>query len=274
MKRPMKLGRKRIFGFTLVELMVVVTIALIVTVLGVVSMSSRVGVANLEEAAQSLASDVSYARTAALFKGCPTQIIICADAKCQGLAKSKIGDGYIGEAGENARYYAILRKTQYVDSDDDCYSPNVDPDDGRAGIVYNRMDFDRRPQALPSGVAFTAIYASVAGEAMGASLSANFIDWDDESSDEARNSLWFPTSISDSDANIQLANIPVNDSVWRQNTSGDPIYILFQLQLDNCDASDADDDCAAYFITMDESGEAGIQRCDPGSRTSHGNTCF
>jgi|GEM_PF-6059278 len=258
-------------AFTLTELMIVVAIITIVSVIGAITLNSRMHVSRLEDAAQTLASDLAYARSAALFKGCPTRIILCTDRNCSSsgrAVKQRGGSGgkpeFIGSSSDDpANYYATLREAQYSDGNGDCYVSSGSDPDGGAPNGYNYMDFDRRPQAIPSGIVFNPIYS-------GTNQVINYSDWSSTSSSEASNSLWFPTSISDSNANDSLANIPVDTPQDSKSA-----YVVFQLSLDSCDSTDPHGDCVAYFVTMDTSGETGIRRCTPGSRTANQtDTCF
>lgn len=249
-------------AFTLTELMIVVAIIAIISVVGGISLTSRLAVSRLEGAVQTLASDVSYARSAALFKGCPTRIILCEDASCVTKATSTTSSGVIGSGTEPARYYAVLRRTQYASSAQNCYSSGSDSDAGDAR-AFAEWDYDRKPQALPRGVAFSPIYTNQV---------LNTSDWSSISSVEAGNSIWFPTSISDTTASLQgVVNIPVDSSSVLDSASRS---ILFQLQLDSCDASNADDDCRGYFVTIDESGETAVRGCTAGTRTNTSDICF
>lgn len=244
--------------------MIVVAIIAIISVVGGVSLTSRLAVSRLEEAVQTLASDVSYARSAALFKGCPTRIILCQDASCvtKATGTTSLSSGVIGSGTEPARYYAVLRRTQYTSSAQNCFSSGSDPDAGDAR-AFTQWDYDRKPQALPRGVAFSPIYTNQV---------VNTIDWSSVSTTDAGNSIWFPTSISDTTASLEgVVNIPVDSSSVLDSTGRS---ILFQLQLDSCDASNVDDDCRGYFVTIDESGETAVKGCTAGSRSNNPDVCF
>jgi len=247
--------------------MVVVAIVAIITVLGVVSLNSRMKVSRLEEAAQALAADLSYAKTAALFKGCPTRVIFCIERNCtdSGRTVSTITAGAeaIGSGSTLARYFAILRKVQYTDSNGSCYSSDGGGDpDGGATAYFDNWDFDRKPQELPIGIALTPVYS-------GSDAVPDYSDWVSEASAEAGNSLWFPSSITDADANLDFANIPVDDGLAANGAS-----VVFQVRMDDCDPTDPDADCAGFLVVMDSSGETSIRPCNPGGRANSTDNCF
>lgn len=253
----------KIKAFTLMELMIVVAIIAIISVIGGISINSRLRVSRLEDAALALASDASYARTSALFKGCPTRFVFCSDRLCPSTDIS----GVSVEA--DARYYATLRLSQYADSTADCYvSGSTDSDDSLG--VLNAFDFDRKPQAIPNGIKFKFIY-------QGGSSNFDQDKWTnfDKGSSEANNSLWFPSSIDDSDANVGVANVPDSDPDANMMDASGGNYILFQLQFDDCDPTDSGDDCLAYFVVMDTSGETNIKRCENcNDRSANADCCF
>jgi len=255
----------KILGFTLTELMVVVAIVAIITVLGVVSLNSRMKVSRLEEAAQALAADLSYTKTAALFKGCPTRIIFCLDKNCtesgRQVSSITVGTDGIGSGSTLARYFSILRKVQYTNSNGSCYSSAAGGDpDGGATAYFDNWDFDRKPQELPIGVAITPIYLDGVPD---------FSDWGSESSGEAGNSIWFPSSITDADTNLDFANIPVDNALAANGS-----HVVFQVRMDNCDPTDPGADCAGFLIVMDSSGETSIRPCNPGGRADLTDNCF
>jgi len=247
------------------ELMIVVVIIAIISVIGGISINSRLRVSRIEDAALTLASDVSYARTSALFKGCPTRFVLCEDRLCEssdieGLSNSSNLD--------DARYYAILRLSQYTDSSADCFvSGSTDPDSGLNAL--NAFDFDRKPQSIPNGIKFSRIYG-------GGSTNFNQQMWTnyDKGSPEASNSLWFPSSIDDTDVNADIVNIPDADPDTNMVDASGGNYILFQLQFDDCDPATPDSDCLAYFVIMDKSGETGVKHCENCNRSGNLDCCF
>lgn len=252
--------RPSLKAFTLMELLITITIILVVSSIGAISLNSRLAVASLEEAAQSLAADLSYARTAALFKGCPTRFVFCGDKLCtqRDIAASVGGPVTVG--GENAQVYAIIRRMAHGAAGD-CSTADADPDAGAANAFTN-FDYDRKPQEISSRVSIDWIYDD--------STAANFQDdYADETASEAEDALWFATSISDPQANQGFMNLPVSTPL-----DADGNFIVFQLSLASCDPSVENDDCAAYFVTIDSSGQTGIRACLPGGRAGNGNTCF
>lgn len=245
-------------GFTLIELMVVVAIIAIIGVVGGITLSSRMATSRLEGAARSLAADLAYARTAALFKGCHMRFILCRDARCTDRVLTERVNGYLGTDAGLARYYAILRRAQYTDVSQPCYFEGTDPSSGADGF-YDQWDFDRKPQALPQGVAFSAIYTGEGG-------SLDVSDWSDTSSSEAGNSLYFhasPNALTPMVFPVEYSNMP--DNLGRA---------VFQLGLEDCSPTNPSDDCTAYIISMTSGGEVSVIQCEPGVREDGTRTCY
>lgn len=234
--------RKKILGYTLIEMLVVVAIVIILTALGVVNMNSRARVADLEEAAKTLSADVNFARGAAMFRGCPTRIIICMDKDCSNTSVSSISGNYIGNGSSAARYYAILRLST-TNSLGSCYNSSKVSGTG----FSSNWDFEKRPQAIPKGIAFTGIYA-------GAGNVPDAGNWLSTTDAMATNSIWFSSSTG-------AANIPVSGNTL---TNGDTI--AFQLTFDSCDPSGASaGECAGYFVTVGTGGVVNMLKCARGT---------
>lgn len=266
-------------GFTLTELMITVAIVAIVSVVGAITVNSRLQTARLEEAALTVAADLSYARTAAIFKNCLTRFVFCQDNLCSNFGSDTnlsngTGESVSFETGadaEPARFYAIVRKSQYTEAGEECFNPGgTDPDVG-SGSELVAFDYDRKPQRIGRGVAFEFIYRDVSD------FNNEWVDGGgallNEDSTEGQNALWFPVTRTDASADADgltgLLNLPVDNP-----RDADGNFVVFQLQLDNCDPSDADDDCNAYFVTMDDAGETDVRKCVPGARTNNSNICF
>ncbi|MGA0162992.1 MAG: pilus assembly FimT family protein, partial [Bdellovibrionota bacterium] len=160
-------------AYTLIELMIVVAIIGAVAAIGAISISSRIQSSRLETAAMSLSADLAYARSAALFKGCHTRIIFCADAKCS----TKVSNV------TSATHYAILRRAQYTDPAADCYIDGTDPSPSTSH--FDDWDYDKTPKPLPSGVQFSDIYSDAA---------VSVADWDSVTDSEAEDSVYFHSS--------------------------------------------------------------------------------
>lgn len=256
-------------AFTLIELLVVVFIGLIVTVLGFVSLTSRMRVAALEQAAQSLVSDLSYARSAAMLKGCPTRFILCADKACTDTdveVEAASPHRILASATDSpAPFYAILRYSQSDTADPVCYNENAVPAAGAAGDGFDQWDFDRRPQAIPRGVALTGFY----GASAGAGVFDTGGDWDVSVAGVGNNSIWFE---SDGDLNTPVvANALVSGSAVTYQ-------MVFQVTLDNCSPA-TNSDCLGYLVSIPRNGgTAQMTRCNLGvSRSGAGgssNNCY
>lgn len=239
-------------GFTLTELMITVAIIVIMSVVAGVNINSRLKLGRLEEAVQTLTSDLNYARSAAMFKGCPIRFIFCMDSLCQtkvtGTGETT-SEKLVGTTSTAARYYAILRRSQAGDTSGTCYNASAVTTDG-----FAQWDFDRRPQLLPSGVAFRNIYTNPD--------QINDDDWSDSASTVAANSLWF-----DSEFGREQGN-----PVQNPNTAVSGELVAFQLVLDNC----TDADCPGFFVTITTAGVVSYKKCtmDPTSnRTNNTDLC-
>lgn len=243
--------RRRILGFTIIELMIVVVIIGVLSAIGGVTLNSRMRTSRLEDAAQTLVTDVSYARGAAALKSCPTRFIFCNSKTCLDAGATTVS-GNIGDVMTGGTYYAILRMSQNQPGGESqpCYNAEAV---SSSLDKFQFWDFDRRPQPLPKGVKFTAIYNN--GWA-----AANSADWQYSTNAFAANTLYFRSSDSS-------ANVPVTGSA----ANGDKI--AFQLQLDDCDPS-ANEDCGAYFVTVGSGGIVSLVRCESGGRVDNTNKCF
>ena len=233
-------------AFTLVELMIVMTIAIILSVIGYVNITSRLRVSRLEDAVQTMVSDLSYGRSAAMLKGCSTRFIFCNDRLCadQALATDFSSRRVTAELPPYApaRYYAILRRSQADNPAESCFSATAV---NAAGDGFDFWDFDRRPQSIPVGVSFFGIYPS-----------ANLLDqtdWNLTTSPAADNSIWFNSSGDLTTAGLtDTANVAGSAANYR---------IAFQLGLDDCSA--ADDDCTGYLVSIPPNGgTAKFTKCE------------
>jgi len=246
-------------GFTLIELMIVVAIIAIASALSFVKISSRMQVSRLESFAQTLASDLDYARSAAMLKGCPIRIVFCQDANCSTRSSASVDvsggqSGVVGLSGTPATHYAFLRMSQ-GDPNVMCFNSNRVATDGFAA-----WDFDRRPQPIPLGVVIRSIYTSTNSVPSGA-------DWSDTTSVDASQSIWF-----DSQGRLTLPlNAPISSTTITHK-------VVFQASLGNCNVGNADSDCLGFIIaTPETSGQARLVRCQLGSRpsgASPSNVCF
>mgnify|MGYP000198937275 CR=1 FL=1 len=193
-------NRRKDRGLTLMELVVVMAIGALITMLGVISVSSRYQANRLESSAQELLSAISNARNAALYKICPVRIIFCADASCSSAANRTIDTGatddsgsYISVNGAPARYMAVIRMTYYGagNANRPCYFPNAtDP----SPDLIDGWDFETKPIAIPNQV-------RIQGDMFVNLVEMNEKVWavataDDSgrTSAEAVNSIWFPSS--------------------------------------------------------------------------------
>lgn len=265
---------KKLSAFTLIELMIVLVIAIVLSAIGYINITSRLKTARLEEAAQTLVSDLSYARSAAMLKGCPTRFIFCNDRTCSPGAGTAVVSGVNSDnravIGTNAtpsvpaRYYAIQRFSQADPSGTSsmCYNSAAIPS---ASDGYAYWDFDRRPQAIPQGVSFFPIYTS------GGLADQTDWKWDQLSSAAAGNAIWFNSS-------GDLTSAAMTDTA---NVVGSAVdyRIVFQIGLDTCTPTNTDD-CIAYLISIPANGgTAKFTKCESntGNRsrgTTRSNRCF
>ncbi len=243
-------------GFTLTEVLIVLIIVGVLSIIGGISLNSRMRTSRLESAAEALKSDVSYARTSALFKSCPTRFIFCENKSCQPALQSETDDsnGYMTKNSAFIRYYAIIRMSHADTGVSNCYNANAiaESNDG-----FEYWDFDRRPQALPIGVAFTNIF----GSGVVATSSNAVSDWSSSTSGAASNTIWFSSSNGS-------VNVPSGSTDSTGNT------IALQVGLDDCDPGDASEECGGYFITVGSGGVVNMRKCIPGSRSSGSDTCY
>jgi len=251
-------------GFTLVELMVTVAIIVILSVVAGVSINSRIQVARLESAAQQLVSDLSYARSAAMFKGCSTRLIFCNTKACTSspagpvvVASVTATNGattVVGSGTTPSLYYAILRNSSTdTVTPHTCSSSTAVPNTSDG---YAEWDFDRRPQQISQGLAFQHFYSPGFGYQK---------DWWQSSDPDSLNSIWFTVSLGE-------ATIPLAALTFGNALSGDPI--IMQVQFDSCVPATADD-CPAYLITMGSGGNVQMVKCAPGARTADDSDfCF
>jgi len=235
-------------AYTLIELMIVVAIIGTVAAIGAISISSRIQSSRLETAAMSLSADLAYARSAALFKGCHTRIIFCADAKCATKASNVT----------SATHYAILRRAQYGDKDGDCYIVGTDPSPGASdgGSHFDNWDYDKTPKPLPSGVKFSDIYSEDA---------VSVADWGSVTDSDATNSIYFHTS----PYAVNAIYIPLaGGASMLDATKGSP---AFQVGLENCAPTTAD--CTGYVVSISDAGETFVTVC-LGDETEGVQECF
>ncbi len=235
-------------GFTLVEVIVALAIVLVLSTMGITALVSRSAGVQLEETANSMVSDVMYARTAAALKGCPLRFVFCDDHNCSSLSGVASG-GLIGSSGAPARGYSIMRQTA------PCTGTAENALYGNDGMA--NWSHDVHPREVPRGIVFTAIYNKSGGALESA-------DWSTTTANpsESSNSLYFSTT-----GSVAAANFPVMNSAQAANPGGAPAnYILFQLESSGCDPA-TNEDCAGYFVTMNENGNAYVRRCLPAARS-------
>lgn len=252
--------RAKDLGFTLIELMVVVAIALIVTILGFISLTSRTKLASLEQSAQQLASDLTYSRSAAMLKGCPSRIVFCPNATCTAAAASTIDNISLNNsatygAGSAAwTFYAILRQSSTV-ATNPCYNSNAIP---IASDGWTNWDYDRRPQKIPTGIRFNVSTYSGA-----TAIEPDQSDWSDPTSAQAANSIYFRT-----DGVLQMPGVEA------MNVTGSSLShrIVFQTSLDHCDPDNSSEDCAAFLVGIPrDGGVARFLKCNHRARSALGN---
>ncbi len=279
--KPMK--SKLIGGFTLIEIMIVIVIAAVITTVGTISIASRWQASRLESAAEEMVSAISSARTSALYKNCPTRIIFCADQACfqrdVTVGTDDSGD-YIEVNGAPARFYAVLRLAYYGSDNEDrpCYFQGTDPNEASGtNNLISGWDFESKPISIPNEVRVEAsLYGASELEQM------NESEWDvaptsaesGTSSAEAINSLWFPTSSSGLPASANMEpSIPANVPVQNKNLTDNRVALV-QLKLRSCNPRQ-DEDCLAFIIAAGPGGEIEAVRCEAGAgRANDTNTCF
>ena len=252
----MRIFQKKIAGFSLIEIMIVVAIIAILSVVGGITLNSRLAASRLETAASTLSSDLRAARSSAMFKGCPTRFIICADKTCSTAsgtgrnisAQTSASGNYLGTASGPALYYGVLRMSQKESSSSTCYNTSAINSLDSPTDSYNYWDFDRRPQSIPRGVVFTSVYSPVAFP--------NFAtDWSTSTDAAASNSVWFSSSSG-------TLTAPTGGATA---SNGDPI--AFQVSLESCDPRDTSSDCIAYLITVGAGGVVKMVKCSAGGRS-------
>jgi prepilin-type N-terminal cleavage/methylation domain-containing protein len=269
-------------GFTIIELIVVMVIVAVVTTLGVISIASRWRTSKLESAAQQMLSTLSAARTASIYKNCPTRIIFCADAACssaQARNASLLSDAsgpYIAVDGVPARFYAVLRMAYYGVNNNQrsCWFAGADPSPG----LMHGWDFDSKPAALPLEVRVQPIYSNLDqfNEEPWMADAAVPLDDSGRTSNAAINSLWFPSSADGLTASATMrpqvpANIPATNSAMPGGR-----FAMLQLKLDNCNP-DEDADCLAYIIAAGAGGRMELVACTAGTagaRPNDSNDCY
>ncbi len=250
--------RFHLFGFTLIELMITVLVIAAVAMVGVNGLQKRLVQAGLESGAESLASDLSAARSSAILKQCPTRMIICLNPNCANVAaqnisrQSSVSGNYIGTATTAAAYFATIRQTIPC-------SANAGTDAVLDG--FTNWDFENKPRRLPKGVVFSAIYSSASGSINDTNADAAWAGGSPTlAQSDVGNSLWF-----DSDSTFY---IPV-----LTNLTSDGNYIAFQVNSASCNPA-TDDSCYGYFVTMSPGGEAATKPCSKGTRANNSDTCF
>lgn len=255
----MRILFKKYFGFTLIELLVVVAISLILAVIAGISLNSRLTISRLEQAAQTLVSDLRYARSSAMFKNCPVRVVFCDSRDCGALTATRQSGGYGNFIGTSAdaptSYYAMIRESQKEDSSGStpCYNSNAVNALSSPSDPWQYWDFDRRPQSLPQGVIFTSIYST---------FPAGTYDWSSTSDAQATNSIYFSSSTGQ-------FNVPVSGG-----TASNGDTIAFQLSLSGCSPASSSDDCLAYLITVGSGGDINMVKCAPGGRADNTDNCF
>lgn len=247
-------------------------IAVILTVIGYVNIGSRMRTSRLDQAVQTISADLTYARSAAMLKGCPTRIIFCTNKACSdtnvSAASPVSGGGALisNSVGTTAaRFYAIQRYSQAVNalSSEGCYNEAAV---NALGDGFDYWDFDRRPVELPLGVGFVPIYGSDNDDVPDQS------DWSSTTSSAAGNSLWFNRSGVAQLNSVENANVAGSSTTYR---------IMFQVTLDNCEVTGSTDaDCLAYLVSMPpDGGTATFTKCNFGASRVAGtsvpsNNCF
>lgn len=297
----------------MIELMVVVALIAVISSIGYITLGSRMRLSRLESSAQELASNLSYARTAALFKNTPTRIVFCMDPTCATRAVAATttinGQNVVGNGTLPARYYAILRMAEYFDPNGVGYIPDTDGnlancDDPSPGVFdptativspcaggggyWNYWDFDRKPQRIPDQIVFKQIYASnivgLSGNSGVADNTDGGSDWG-SSGTNSDASIWFPTSSSVPVGTVTHRNIPGNSPVDNSvanaglgnDASGRPRGVaFFQLGLESCNPA-VEDDCVAYIVGLGEAGKQAVYKCSKpagGNRSADSLDCF
>ncbi len=254
--------RRQDQGFTLIELMIVVAIAAIATVLGFVSLNSRMKASSLEQAASQLESDLSYARSAALLKGCRTRLIFCNNRDC--TAPDVVASGACPTGGSAncvlsqsggipAQYYAILRYSQNISNTDSCFTSEAV---ANALDGFDYWDFDRRPQPIPKGVALINIYSGAFGDLSDA-------DWNSSVSGDAGESIWFDTEGELHSPLVANALVPDTSLAYR---------IVFQAQHEDCVVTSSEN-CLGFLVSIPvNGGTAKTTRCNLGTSRTGDNT--
>jgi len=265
------------------ELVVVMAIGAIITMLGVISISSRYKANRLESTAQELLSALSNARNAALYKNCPVRVIFCADPACSSATNREVtsltddSGSYLAVNNAPARYMAVIRMTYYGvgNASRPCYFPNAtDPSPN----LISGWDFESKPIAIPPEVRVQAsmfVNPDQMNEEAWAVASA---DDSGRTSVQAVNSIWFPSSSASLPALASMeASVPANIPTSNHALPGNRFAVM-QLKMDSCNPA-SDDDCLAYILAMGAGGDAAVITClkpagGPGSRVAGTAECY
>ena len=259
-------------------------IGAIVTMLGVISISSRYQANRLEGAAQELLSALSNARNAAIYKNCPVRVIFCADSSCSSDVNraaslgSDSSGSYIAVAGAPARFMAVIRMAYYGDSNANrpCYFPNAT--DPSPGLIAG-WDFETKPIAIPNEVRVEASMFSNLDQMNEEAWisSASTLDDSGRTSVQAVNSIWFPSSSASLPSLAYMrASVPANIPTSVNTLPGNRFAVL-QLKLASCNPASSDD-CLAFILALGAGGDSAVINCvkpaGGGARVASSIECY